>query len=60
MPTLAAIRSNPPLREAFQRMVANGKKRMVAVVAIMRKIIVIANAKLRDAAQTKTIVAVTN
>ena len=50
MPTLSAIRANSPLRDAFERMVASGKKRMVAIIAIMRKIVVIANARLRDAA----------
>ena len=32
----------------FQRLVAAGKKPLVALTALMRKIIVIANAKLRD------------
>lgn len=50
MPTFTAIRCNPTLRDTFQRMVASGKKPIVAVVAIMRKIVVIANARLRDAA----------
>lgn len=45
---LAASRAKGPLREAYQRLVQNGKKPIVAVGAIMRKIIVILNARLRD------------
>lgn len=45
---MAARRFNPALRSFFERLVANGKTRLVALTAVMRKIIVIANAKLRD------------
>lgn len=48
MAALAASHANGPLREAYQRLVQNGKKRIVAIGALMRKIIVILNAKLRD------------
>jgi len=41
-------RFNPNLREFFGRLVQNGKKRMVALIAVMRKPITILNAKLRD------------
>jgi len=37
-----------PFQAFFKRLVAAGKKPMVALVAVMRKLIVIANAKLRD------------
>lgn len=36
------------LSECYVRMTASGKKKMVALTALMRKIIVIANAKIRD------------
>ncbi len=48
MAALAASHANGPLREAYQRLVQSGKKRIVAIGALMRKIIVILNAKLRD------------
>ncbi|GBC59350.1 transposase [Desulfonema ishimotonii] len=43
MPTLAAIRHNPVIRSYYNRLVSGGKEKMVAVVACMRKIIVIIN-----------------
>lgn len=45
---LAAIRHNPTLRTFYKRLCDNGKKPIVAVTAVMRKMIVIANARLRD------------
>jgi transposase len=45
---LAAIRHNPDLRAFHTRLCSNGKKPIVAVTAVMRKMIVIANARLRD------------
>lgn len=39
MPTLAAIRSNPVIREFYRRLIAAGKKDKVAIVACMRKLI---------------------
>lgn len=48
MAALAASRAKGPLREFYQRLVKNGKKPIVAIAALMRKIIVILNAKLRD------------
>ena len=47
MAALAAARYNPTLRAFYNKLIANGKKPLVALTAIMRKIIVIANAKLR-------------
>lgn len=48
MAALVASRGEGRLAEAYRAMVARGKKPIVAVTAIMRKLIVIANAKLRD------------
>jgi transposase len=39
MPTLAAIRSNPAIRDFYQRLLAAGKEKKVAIVACMRKLI---------------------
>ena len=49
MAAIVAARHNPALRAVYERLVANGKKPIVAVTAIMRKLIVIANARVRDA-----------
>ncbi len=40
MPTLVAIKHNPWLRAYYQRLVARGKPRKLAVVAAMRKLLV--------------------
>lgn len=45
---LVAIRYNPPIRDVYQRLVAIGKPKKVAIVACMRKLIVILNAMKRD------------
>ena len=47
MATLAAARSNPQIRDFYQRLIANGKKPIVAITAAMRKIITFANAALK-------------
>ena len=49
MPAITAARRDPAMKLAYQRLIANGKKPIVAVTAIMRRIIVIANARARDA-----------
>lgn len=49
LPAQTAARFNPVLKEAYQRLLKAGKKPIVAIVAIMRRLIVIANARLRDA-----------
>lgn len=46
--TLVAIRFNPPLRDVYERLVASGKPKKVAIVACMRKLLVILNAMKRD------------
>jgi len=48
MATLAAIRFNPVIREFYQRLVKAGKKKKVAIVACMRKLLTILNAIVRD------------
>lgn len=49
MAALAATRYNPVIKNFYQRLIANGKKPLVALAAAMRKIVTIANARLRDA-----------
>lgn len=48
MAALSAVRYNTSLKAFFERLVANGKKKLVAITAVMRKLIVICNAKLRN------------
>lgn len=48
MAALAASRADGPLHIFYKRLIDNGKKPIVAISALMRKIIVILNAKLRD------------
>jgi transposase len=45
---MAARNSKSELKDFYEKLISKGKKKMVALVALMRKIIVIANAKLRD------------
>jgi len=53
MAALSASQSKTGLGDFYRRLLSHGKTKMVAMVAVMRKIIVIANAKLRDAEQIK-------
>jgi len=55
MAALTAARSQSYLGEFYNRLVKAGKKKMVALTALMRKILVIANAKLRDFLHAKLI-----
>ncbi len=48
MAALAAARANPALRDTYQRLVAAGKPRRLALAALARRLVVIANARLRD------------
>ena len=48
MAALAATRTQGPLRETYNRLIQNGKKPILALTAVMRKIVVIANARIRD------------
>ncbi len=49
MAAMAARNHNPHLRTVYDRLVANGKKPIVAITALMRKLITIINARVRDA-----------
>jgi transposase len=48
MGALAAVRSNPPVRAFYERLLGRGKPKKVALVACMRKLLVTANAVVRD------------
>ena len=48
MGALAAVRSNPPVKALYERLVAKGKPKKVALVACMRKLLVTCNAVVRD------------
>jgi transposase len=48
MATLAATRFNPVIKIFYQRLLKAGKKKKVAIVACMRKLLTILNAMLRD------------
>lgn len=48
MATLAATRFNPVIQEFYRRLVQAGKRKKVALVACMRKLLTILNAILRD------------
>jgi len=50
MAALSAAKHNDTLRPFYERLIANGKKPLVALTAVMRKIIVISNAMLRQTA----------
>lgn len=47
LPALVAIRHNPDLSTFYNRLINAGKPKKVAVVAVMRKLIITANALLR-------------
>ena len=47
MSTLAAVRCNPVLKAFYQRLRAAGKAPKVALVACMRKLLTILNARLK-------------
>jgi transposase len=48
MPALVAIRHNPLMREFYTRLVANGKPKKVAIIAVMRKLLVICYGVLKS------------
>jgi transposase len=48
MGALIASRHNPTIRAFYERLVASGKPKKVALVACMRKLLVILNAVMRD------------
>jgi transposase len=45
---LSAIRCNPVLRDFYSHLLARGKPKMVALIAVARKILTMLNAMLRD------------
>jgi transposase len=49
MSALTAMRYEPGLRQFYQRLRSRGKAAKVAIVAVMRKMLVILNARMRDA-----------
>ena len=51
---LTACRGDGPLATAYKTMVKAGKPKRLALTALMRKIITIANARVRDALKPKT------
>jgi len=48
MAALSASRNHPVLKQSYNKMIEDGKKPIVAITAIMRRLIVILNAKIRD------------
>ena len=47
MPALVAARFNPDLTAKYEQLVAVGKPKKLAITAVMRKLVVLANALLR-------------
>jgi transposase len=47
MPTLVAVRHNPTIHAFYQRLLQQGKTKMVAVIAAMRKLLTILNIMLK-------------
>lgn len=48
MAAITAIRCNPVIRAFYQRLIASGKAKKVAITACMRKLLTILNAMVRD------------
>ena len=48
MAALVAIKHNPPLKKFYEKLLARGKPKMVALIAVARRLVVILNAMLRD------------
>lgn len=51
MAALTAVRCNPPVAATYQRLIAAGRPAKVALVAAMRKLLVMLNAIVRDGRQ---------
>ena len=47
MATLVATRFNPTVKAAYQRLLASGKPKKVALVACMRKLLVVLNQMIK-------------
>lgn len=50
MAALAAAKRDPKMRAFHERLIANGKKPIVAITAVMRKLVIICNAMSRPTA----------
>jgi transposase len=48
MGALSAARHNPPIRALYERLLASGKPKKVALIACMRKLLTVLNAMVRD------------
>ena len=48
MGAMVAVEHNPILKAFYERLVAAGKPKMVALVAVARKLLTILNAIIRD------------
>ena len=48
MPALVATRYNPDMKTMYQRLIANGKPPKLAITAIMRKLIILANTLIKE------------
>ena len=47
MPALVAIRFNPDLKAKYDQLIAAGKPAKLAITAVMRKLVILANALLK-------------
>jgi transposase len=54
MAALSAITCNPPLKRFYQRLLSAGKPKMLALIAVARKILITLNAMLRQRKQWQT------
>ena len=52
MAAMAARNHNPTLKAVYERLLQNGKKPLLALTALMRKLITIINARVRDSLYT--------
>jgi transposase len=48
MPALVAIRYNPILTALYERLVSNGKPKKVAIIAVMRKLLILSYGVLKS------------
>ncbi len=48
MPALVAIRFNPTLKVVYERLISNGKPKKVAIVAVMRKLLILSYGVLKS------------
>jgi transposase len=53
MPTLAAVRHNPQIRAFYLRLVEKGKPKKVALIAAMRKLLVLLNTLIKNNSKWK-------